>query len=118
MNKKSQLTLFFVFFISAVLIITTAALLAPMGVLFNTKMYEAGEDIYLRTNASLSDINNTAVRANVQDTINNGLAATETNIDINGDMFQYSWIIFLILTGVIIFLIARQRVEFTQGGFI
>lgn len=117
-NKKSQIVIWLVWFGVAVLFITVVAVLAPFGVLFNTKMYEAGEKIYLKTNATLN-ITNTEVRNSVQNSINSGFDALATNIDVNADMFQYGWIAFLILSSLVVFVyVLRIKQIQGQGGII
>ena len=104
---------------AAILIVVFAGLLAPMGVLFNTKMYEAGEEIMLDANSTLSQINDSNVRNTLYDTFSGGLNAVEDNIEVNNGIFQYGWIITLVLTGLISFMVTRSLVEFqTGGGFV
>lgn len=107
--------LYITFFIVAILIITLAAVIAPMGVRFNTVMYEAGEQLLIDSNATLAQINNTEVRTELYASIDQALDSAQTNIDINTDIFQYSWIVVLILVFLIIFIFTRRTVE-VQGG--
>lgn len=120
-NKRGQVTLYIMFIIAAIVIVLIAAVFAPMGVLFNAEMYKAGEDIMLRANNSISGIKDDAVRERVQAVIAEGLSDQEQNIEINSDIFQYSWIVVLVLAGLILFLYTRQMVEFSRfggGGFV
>lgn len=114
MNKRGTVMLYITFMILAVIIVVIAAVFAPMGVLFNTKMYEAGEDIMLKANASISGINDATVRDHIQDTIQSGLSAQQNNIDVNGAIFQYGWVFVVIITGLVVFIFARRLVEY--GG--
>lgn len=115
-NKKGQVAIYFTFLIVALIIILITAVLAPMGVLINTRLYAAGEDIMLRANESIADINNTTVREAVQANIENALDAQENNIEVNANLFQYSWIFILVLVAVVVFLYTRVIVEFRTGG--
>ncbi len=117
-NKKAQAVLFVYFFISAIIIVTIAAVFAPMGVLFNSKMYAAGDDILARAQADIDDIHDTAVRTQINDTISAAKAAGQNNIDVNASIFQYGWVFVLILTGLIVFLQTRRLIEIGAGGFI
>lgn len=114
--KKGQVAIYFSFLIVAIIIILITAVFAPMGVLFNTEMYSAGEDILLRANDSIADINNTETRAAIYSMLDSSFDAAENNIEINNDLFQYSWIFIIILSGVILFLFTRVIVEFRTGG--
>lgn len=116
-GKKGTVTLYIVTMISAILILIIASVFAPMGVLLNTKLYASAEDIYLRANESIGDIQDAEVRARVYGMIDAGLEAQENNIEVNADLFQYSWIFVLVLTGIISFLYTRRLVE-TTGGFV
>ena len=119
-NKKAQVAMYIVFMITAMFIVMIAAFMAPMGVLINTEFYAAGEMLMLEANESVSSIQDDAVRTRVQAVIAEGLAAQENNIEINSDIFQYSWILVVGLSALVVFLITRQLVEFRpgQGGFV
>lgn len=116
-QKKSQIFIYITFLIIAILIITIAAVLVPFGVRFSTEMYEAGESIYLDMNESV-DIQDTEVRAGIIDGIEGGLDALETNIDVSQDIFKYSWIIVIVLTGLVMFIFTRRIVEMQGGGIV
>lgn len=118
MKKKAQVTMYIYFMFMAIIIIVIAAVFAPMGVLFNTKMYEAGEGILLDANDSIADINDATVRARVYAVVNSAYDAGENNIEVNANIFQYSWIIILVLTGIVVYLQTRRLVEVGAGGFI
>lgn len=118
MNKKAQVGIYLTFIIISIVIIMIAAVFAPLGVLFNTEMYKAGEGIILQANQSISSINNTEVRDAVQASLAEATAATQNNIEINADIFQYSWILIVGLTALVLFLYTRKIVEFQGGGFV
>lgn len=117
-QKKSQVFLYIVFIIMALLIVIIASVFAPMGVLFNTRMYEAGEGILLRANNSIADIDNSDVRTSIYSMLDNSFKAQENNIDVNNSIFQYSWVIVIVLIGLVIFLYTRRMVEISGGGFV
>jgi len=118
MNKRGQAVLYIYFFIAAIIIVVIAAVLAPMGVLFNSEMYEAGEDIMLKSQDSIADIDNVAVREQINASIQAGLDAGVNNIEVNAAIFQYSWVIVILLTGLIVFMQSRKLIEVGAGGFI
>ena len=115
-NKKSSVTLYIVYIILAVIIILIAAVFAPFGVAFNTAMYEAGEEIILDANESVSNIQNETVRGEIRDIFSDSLGNVQNNITINNAMFQYGWIFVLLLTGLVLFIYTRRLVEFGGGG--
>ena len=115
-NKKGNVTLYLTFFIVAIIILLVTAVTAPVGVLLNTKFYAAGEDILLKANNSISDINDANVRTQIYDMIDNSFDAQENNIEVNNALFQYAWVPMVILTMLIIFLSSRALVETRQGG--
>jgi len=116
--SKGQVSLFITFMVLAIFIVLLGALFAPMGVLFNTKMYAAGEQIMLDANASIMNIKDTSVRNSIQEVISSGLSETQNNIDVNTAIFKYSWVVLLIITGLVVFLQSRKLVEYGYGGFI
>lgn len=118
MNKKAQAVLYVYFMIAAVIIVTIAAVLAPMGVLFNTKMFTAGEDILAMSQDEINDIDNPTIRARVNSTVASAMAAGENNIDVNSAIFQYAWVVVVVLTALIVFLQTRRLIEVGSGGFI
>lgn len=115
LKKKAQAVLYIYFILAAVILIAIAAVFAPMGVLFNTKMYTAGEDILQKSLDEINNIQDDEVRASVTATVNAALDAGENNIEVNAGIFQYSWVIILIVTGVIFFLNSRRLIETGQG---
>lgn len=116
--KKAQVSMYFVFIITAIIIIVISAVLAPMGVLFNIKMYEAGENILLQANESISGINDPTVRAAIYNVTESALDAGQTNIEVNSDIFQYGWILVIVLSGIVIFIFTRRTVEYSGGGMV
>jgi hypothetical protein len=117
-NKKGQVGIYIVFIISSIIIVMIAAFAAPMGVLFNTEIYKAGEKIMLQANESVQEIQNATVRASIEGIINDGLNNVETNIEVNGALFQYGWILVVGLTALILFLLTRSIVEVRTGNLI
>lgn len=118
MSRRGQIAIYIYFIVLAIFILLIGAVFAPMGVLFNVKMYEAGEQIMLQANDSISNIQDDAVRTQVQAVIDTGLSDVQTNIEVNSDIFQYSWVLMLGVTGMVVFLLTRRIVEFNQGGFV
>lgn len=118
MNKKAQAVLYVYFIIAAVIIVTIAAIFAPMGVLFNTKMYTAGEDILADAQDEIELIQDASVKAAVNDTVQSAKDAATVNINTNANIFQYGWVAVILLTGIIIFMQTRRLIEVGAGGFI
>lgn len=113
--------MYIIWFIIAVVIVIIGAVFSSFGVLFNTRMFEAGEDILLRANASIQDINDATARTAIQNSIDGAFDAQQNNIEVNNAMFQYSWVFMLIISGIVVFLLARQTVEIQSrfgGGFV
>lgn len=117
-NRKGQVTLYILFIFMAIIIIVVASVVAPMGVLFNTEMVKAGEQILLQANDSMTDIQNTTVRNAIQSSTASALSAGQNNIEVNNAMFQYSWVVVLGIGALVVFLYSRRLVEYGGGGFI
>lgn len=117
MNKKGSVGIYITFIIAALTIVVITGVVAPMGVEFNTKMLEAGEDIMIQTRGDISDIEDDTLRNNINASITAAVDAADNNIDVNAALFQYGWIIVLIATALILFLLTRIRVQYS-GGFV
>lgn len=115
MKRKGQVTIYLLWMAAAIVIVIIAGIFAPMGVLFNTKLYAAGDDILARTQDDINDIQNTTVRNAVNTQITEARAGGLFAIEVNNDLFQYSWIFVLIMSALIAFLYTRRLVE--VGGF-
>lgn len=118
MNKKANVTLFFAFTIAAIVIVVFAAILAPMGVLFNAEAYAAGEMILQNANESIQDISDPTVKASVEDSIQSAFDASQNNIDVNASIFQYGWILIIVLVALVVFLASRRLVEYGGTNFV
>lgn len=116
--KRGVVALYVVFIISAITIVLIASVFAPMGVLFNTKMYAAGLDIMSKANTSIANISDPTIKAEVQATIQSAYDAADNNIDVNAAIFQYGWILVVGLVAVVIFMYTRSLIEVGGGGFV
>lgn len=112
MNKKGVVTFYLVFIIIAIIVIVLTAFVAPLGAEISTRFYVAGGNILNRANATIANISDVAIRTQIQDTFISAQAAQQNNIEVGAALFQYSWIIVLILVATVIFLLARRTVEY------
>jgi len=117
-NKRGQAGLYIAFMFVAIIIVVLASVLAPLGGEITTQFYEAGEEIWLDTQADLDNIANADVRTTLNNTFNAATDATTTNIDVLGAIFQYGWIITLVLAGLVVYLMTRRLVEVRGGGLV
>jgi len=115
--RKAQAALFIVFIFFALIIIIISAVVAPMGARFSAELFAAGENIL---NDSVTNpvqkINNPEIKASLESTFNSAIDASETNIEVSTGLFQYAWVLLLILTGVVLFLVTRSIVAFSRSG--
>jgi hypothetical protein len=117
-KRKGSVTIYFAFIVTAIFIITIAAIFIPMGVLMNTELYAAGEQIMLQANTSMSKIQDTTVKNSLYNVMDGAFASQQNNIEVNAYLFKYSWILVVGLTAIVLFLFSRRIVEVNQGGFI
>jgi len=115
MRKKAQVSMYVSWFFVSALIIAIAAVLAPAGIRFNTELYSAGEDILENSFDSIEGIQDENVRTAVNASVVEAQQATTDNIDILGAMYQYGWVVVLVISGIIFFLYSRRIVEYQQG---
>ena len=113
--KKGAVTLYLIFIVSSLFILLIAAFAAPFGARFSSEVYAIGDDLIQEANETLEGISDASVKQNLQDSFSNALSATENNISLTTGMYQYSWLLFIGLTALIIFLFTRALVE-TRGG--
>lgn len=114
-SRKGQVAIYITFMFVAMLIVLIAAVLAPLGVRFNSEAYVAGEDILLRANGTIAQIQNDTVRQSILSGTQEGLDAVEDNININNSIFKYGWVIVVFLTALIVFLFTRRLTEVNRG---
>jgi len=115
-GKKGQIGLMVVFAVVAIIIVFMAAFLAPMLATFNAKIYEEGEQLLLKEQDTINNIQNIEARTTLNNSVNNALDATAQNIEINNAVFQYGWVFVVFLTALIIFIYARTITIQTGGG--
>lgn len=116
-NKKGSIMIYIVVIIMILIIILITAVIAPMGAVFSTRMYENSEEIMKLGNSSLNNIDNAEVKANIQDMYDGALASTEDNINITTALFKYSWLFIIVLVVLVGFIYTRRLTEY-GGGFI
>lgn len=116
LKKKAQVTMYFVMIALAVIIVLITAVIAPMGTVFNTEMYKAGESILDQANDSIMGIQDPNVRAAVLSQLQEAQGQAQNNIDVTLDFYTYSWIFVIGLTAFVAFLYTRRLVETTGGG--
>lgn len=114
-DKKAQLGILFAFVVVMVILIVILALIVPIGVELNTRFFTAGEQILATANDSMANIQNATIRAAVQNSTAAAMSAAQTNIEVGNDMFRYAWVIMLVVTSLIVFMLTRQRAEYGQG---
>ena len=117
-GKRGQVAIYLVWFIAAIVLIVIASFIAPMGVQFNARMLEAGDQILNRTRVDIEHIQDAEIRGAINDSITSAQDAGVNNIDVLSGMFKYSWIIVLGASVVALFLYTRRTVEYGGGGFV
>jgi hypothetical protein len=117
-NKRGQAATYIVWFISALALLLIAAFLAPMGVRFNTALFIAGETILNQSQDDIANIDDADIRASINASIVQAKASGENNIEVLTDVFQYSWVVVLGCSVLVLFLWTRRNVEYGQGGLV
>jgi predicted PurR-regulated permease PerM len=117
-NKKGTIALYFVFIVLSIVIVIITALVAPMGILINTEFYKAGEQILNNSQDSLNGIQDDEIRNAINGTINAAKDNTINNIEVSGALYQYSWVLLIIITALVLFLFTRRLTESGYGGFL
>lgn len=115
MKKKGQATFFVSWIILAIVITIIAALIIPFGTLFTVEAYKGGEMVWNLTEPRISAIQDTQVRNSITTAVQEAKDATQTSIDMETDIYQYSWVIMLIVLALVAFLYTRRSVEVGGG---
>lgn len=119
MRKKGQVTIYVSYLLTAFIILAITAVVAPTGALFTTEAIAAGDTILAQANESLNNIQNQTIKDEIGNIITSAREAGTMNIQVTTDLFKYSWVIMLVLVGIVGFLFTRQIVEFRPpGGFV
>lgn len=117
-HKKGQVAQYLIFFGIALLIIVIASIFAPMGTMFNTKLYLAGQDILERAEPDIASISDATIRAEVNASMQSALSAGSNNIAVNNSIFQWGWVAVIIVFFISLFIITRKQVEVQNNGFV
>jgi len=118
MSRRGSIAIYISFIFIAIIVVVIATVFVPMGTLVSTKFYAAGEDILLMANDSIMAINDADVRSALLNSSQEALDSTEDNIEFGNSIYQYSWIIVILLAGLVAFLFTRRLVEYGGGGFV
>lgn len=89
-----------------------------MGAFIATNFYGAGEDLIIQSNATIQSIQDANVKAALTATFNDAQANGVTNIAVATNLYQYSYIIIILIAALIAFLSARRLVETGRTGLI
>jgi len=114
-NKKANISIYISFIIVSVLIVLIAAVFAPMGVLFNTEAYLAGQDILNRTMPRIQEIQDPVILAQINASVGAATDSAANNIAVNASIFRYSWVFIVLLAALVVFLYTRRLTEINSG---
>ena len=116
MNQRGVISFVLVWMIFIVSLLFLFTFVIPFLISFNTRMYSTSQVMFNDANKAAYDINDSTVRGEMVSIIASSKATiTDQTANLN-NYFQYSWILFLIIITLIVFLITRQSVE--AGGAI
>lgn len=116
LNSKGSITYFVMFIVIAISLIFMAAVVIPFSQKFNVKIYEQAEKMYDDNIGDLDKIND----ANVRERLTNSMTAARDTIPTQilalDALFTYSWILIMILTVLVLFVLIRRDVERDVGA--
>jgi len=111
-GRKGQLAIYLVVIVMMTIIVFVGAVVAPFGVRFSTEMFEEGEKLVVSSNASLQSISDADFRGAVQDVVDSANTASTQNVEVFGGLYKYSWVLALVLVGLVGFMFTRRQVEY------
>lgn len=115
LNKRGSVMLYITFIITALIVILIGAFFVPMGVRFNSALYVAGEQILKDSQPDIDRIQDNAIRTQLNETLTTAKQASADNIEVNAQLFRYSWILVIGLVALIIFIFTRRLTEINTG---
>lgn len=114
-SKRSQVTIYLVWFFVATVIVLIGSVVAPIGAAISTQFYTAGQTIMIQGNSTAANILDPNVKSTIQNDYAEALSQTVTNISVATDLYQYSWVMVLVVSLLVLFLFTRKLVEYDQG---
>lgn len=114
MKKKAQLAFIFAFIVIGIIIILIFGLFAPALTDFSSAIFSAGDMLLQDAQENIAGIADETVRNQVNESMQSGRDATQTNIEVTSAMFQYAWVFFILILAIGFILYTRRQVEF--GG--
>jgi hypothetical protein len=115
-SKKGFIGVYIIFMVFSLLILIIAAVLVPLSIRMNTEFTAAGARIINSSIDKIDAIDDANIRTELRGAMTDAISASAQNIEIQAAIFQYSWIIIVVIMGLFLFLYTRQLVEYQQGG--
>jgi len=116
-GSRAQVSLYIVFIFMALIIVLVAGVIAPLGARFSAEVFTAGSNLLNDTRYNpVAKIVDPTIRASLENTFDGAIAASETNIEVSTGVFQYGWVLILVLIGVVLFLVTRSLIAFSRQG--
>ncbi len=115
--RKGVIAYFFIFIFLSVVVVMLFAFTIPLLIDINTHFYTAGERALDDAVSWSEKINDTDIKAQIQDTLASSKASIPDQIEILGFFHRYGWLILIVAVLFVIFMQTRVTVE-TATGFI
>lgn len=109
--RKGVVAYFLVFVLLSIVTLFLFAFAIPLSINITAAFYSAGEDILDGTDTWINKIDNSSVRTEINDTLNNAKDTIPEQIELLTFFFQYSWLIIIIVIVFVIFMMTRTTVE-------
>lgn len=110
-GNRGSVSIFTVFIILAITIVLLSALVMPLVINFNTKIYQAAEPTLLNARATASTFQDANVSNAVLGSITSAQDSISTNIEIHSLFFTHSWFILIVMIALALWIYSRQQVE-------
>jgi hypothetical protein len=114
-RKKGAVGFFLVFIFFALMLSFLFAFAIPMLIDINTHLYTAGEIALVDAAEWTENIDDAAVKAQIQDTLDSGKDSIPDQIEILGFFYQYSWLVIIVAVLFVVFMYTRMTVETSAG---
>lgn len=115
-DEKGNITLFFVFVVSTLLLLFIFVIIAPALQKFTTSVYVVGEKIVDSSQSDIQQIQNQEIRNDLNGILQQQLTSTADNAGLMGELYKNSFFIIVFIVAIILFLLSRSMVEVGASG--
>ena len=117
LDDEGSLGFFLAMIFVGIVFIFLFAIASPMMTAFNSAMYVAGDNIMNQSTGILQGIHNVTLRNQIIGTVQDAQSATSDSITYLSFFYKYGWILVIVITAFVLFMLGLKTVELNKSGF-